>query len=210
MKVCELLLQDLSFGKGQLILVGGRPAMGKTSFARSVSLDLAFKGYKIGYYSLGHKREEWLECASKKMVAEDIANISIEIQDEVPRTVSDIENSCNGQIYDLVFVDYLQLIDREEDGIEEVVKALRRLADKMNIPIIVLSQLSRKIEEREDPIPLVNDLKSGGIDADLFDQVFLLYRGHYYDREEDPSKMMVVTKNGNEQLEWDYETLSVL
>lgn len=53
MKVCELLLQKLNFGKGQLILVGGRPAMGKTSFSRSVSVDLAIKGYRIGYYSLG-------------------------------------------------------------------------------------------------------------------------------------------------------------
>ena len=210
MKVCELLLQELSFGKNQLILVGGRPAMGKTSFARSVSMDLAVNGYKIGYYSLGLKREEWLECASKKMAAKDIETLSIEIQDEVPRAVSDIENSCNGKNYDLVFVDYLQLIDREEDGIDEVVKALRNLTNRLNVPIIVLSQLSRKIEEREDPIPLVDDLKSSGIDADMFDQVFLLYRGHYYDREEDPSKMLVVTKNGNEQLEWDYETLSVL
>lgn len=210
MKVCELLLQELTFGKGQLILVGGRPAMGKTSFARSVSMELAVKGYKIGYYSLGLNREEWLECASKKMAAEAFATLSIEIQDECPRTVSDIENSCNGQNYDMVVVDYLQLIDREEDGIEEVLKALRKLADTMSVPIIVLSQLSRKIEEREDPIPLVDDLKSSGIDADLFDQVFLLYRGHYYDREENPSKMLVVTKNRNEQLEWDYETLSVL
>ncbi len=210
MKVCELILPELSFGKGQLILVGGRPAMGKTSFARSVSMDLAAKGHKIGYYYLGLKREEWLECALKKMSTEDIASLSIEIQDDVPRTVANIENSCNGQNYDLVFVDYLQLIDREEDGIEEVVKALRELANKLCVPIIVLSQLSRKIEEREYPMPMVDDLKSGGIDADLFDQVFLLYRGHYYDREEDPSKMLVVTKNGKEQLEWDYETLSVL
>lgn len=210
MKVCELLLQELILGSGQLILVGGRPAMGKTSFARSVSMDLAVKGYRIGYYSLGLKRKEWLECASEKMSKEDFASLSIEIQDDTPRTVADIENSCNRQNYDLVIVDYLQLIDREEDGIEEVLKALRKLADKLSVPIIVLSQLSRKIEEREDPIPLVDDLKSSGIDADLFDQVFLLYRGHYYDREEDPSKMLVVMKNGNEQLEWDYETLSVL
>ena len=210
MKVCELLLQELRFGHGQLILVGGRPAMGKTSFARSVSMDLAVKGYKIGYYSLGLTCEEWLECASKRMVEKDITSLSIEVQDEVPRKVSDIEKSCNGQNYDLIFVDYLQLIDREEDGIEEVVKALHKLTNRLNVPIIVLSHLSRKIEEREVPIPLVDDLKSSGIDADMFDQVFLLYRGHYYDREEDPSKMLDVTKNGNEQLEWDYETLSVL
>lgn len=65
------------------------------------------------------------------MAAKDIAPLSIEIQDEVPRTVSDIENSCNGQNYDLIFVDYLQLIDREEDGIEEVVKALRKLTNRL-------------------------------------------------------------------------------
>ncbi len=57
---------------------------------------------------------------------------------------------------------------------------------------------------------MVADLKTGGIDADLFEQVFLLYRCHYYDRTEDPSRMIVVTKSGEEQLEWDYSSLSVL
>ena len=48
MKVCDLVLSELEFGKGQLLLVGGRPAMGKTSFARSVSIELAQKGHKVG------------------------------------------------------------------------------------------------------------------------------------------------------------------
>ena len=112
--------------------------------------------------------------------------------------------------YDLLIIDYLQLIDREEGSMEDIIRELRKLAESMSLPIIVLSQLSRQIEVRDDHMQKKEDLKAGGIDEDLFEQVFLLYRSHYYDREADPTELIVVKKNDSEQLEWDYNSLSVL
>ena len=210
MKVCDLILQEIEFGKGRLFLVGGRPAMGKTSFARCVSIEMAQKGHRVGYFSLEIKKDEWNEKASKNRPSIEISSLPIDVLDEVPMTIADIKKSANEQAYDLLIIDYLQLIDREEGSIEEIIKGLRKLADSLELPIVVLSQLSRQIEIRENHMPMVDDLKLSGIDSDMFDQVFLLYRGHYYDREDDPTKMVVVKKNGSEQLEWDYDSLSVL
>ena len=210
MRVCELLEKEIEFGKAQLILVGGRPAMGKTSFARSTSVAMAEKGYKIGYYSLELNRNEWFGRASNIRSAEEIENLPIDILDEVPKSADEIEANSIDQGYDLLIIDYLQLVDRGEGSLDDVIRSIRKLADELSIPVFVLSQLTRNIETRDNHMPMVEDLKAGGIDESLFDQVFLLYRGHYYDREEDPSKLIVVKKNGEEQLEWDYDSLSVL
>ena len=75
MRVCELLEKEIEFGKAQLILVGGRPAMGKTSFARSTSVVMAEKGYKIGYFSLELNRNEWFGRASNIRSTEEIENL---------------------------------------------------------------------------------------------------------------------------------------
>lgn len=210
MKVCDLLLKELKLGNGQMILVGGRPAMGKTSFARSTSVAMAEKGYRISYFSLELNRDEWIKRASNIDNAEKISALSIDIFDDVPKSVSEIKANCADKKYDLLIVDYLQLIDRGEDSSEDVIKELRKLADELCIPVLVLSQLTRNIENRDNHKPMISDLAAGGIDENLFDQVFLLYRSHYYDREADPTKLIVVLKDGEEQLEWDYESLSVL
>lgn len=210
MKVCDLLEKEIEFGMAQLILVGGRPAMGKTSFARSTSVAMAEKGYKIGYFSLELTRNEWLGRASNIRSTEKIENLTIDILDEVPKSADEIESNSVDKGYDLLIIDYLQLVDRGEGSLDDVIRSIRKLADKLSIPVIVLSQLTRNIETRDSHMPMVEDLKAGGIDEKLFDQVFLLYRGHYYDREEDPSQLIVVKKNGKEQLEWDYDSLSVL
>ena len=210
MKVCDLLEKEIKFGKAQLILVGGRPAMGKTSFARSTSVVLAEKGYKIGYFSLELNRNEWLGRASNIKSAEEIVKLPIDILDEVPRSAEEIEADSVEKNYDLLIIDYLQLVDRGDGSLNDVIRSVRNLADKLSIPVIVLSQLTRNIEMRDNHMPKIEDLKAGGIEEKLFDQVFLLYRGHYYNREEDPTKLIVVKKTGEEQLEWDYESLSVL
>ncbi len=210
MKVCDMIMQEVEFGKGQLLLVGGRPSMGKTSFARSVAVEMAKNGSKVGYVTLEMSRDQLLKQAAKNKSSATMAGPQIDIIDEAPESVADIEKNCAGQGYDMLIIDYLQLIDREESSIEEVTKKLRKLADKLSCPVFVLSQLSRQIENREDHMPRVDDIAAGGINPALFEQVFLLYRGYYYDRTVDPARLVVVKKDGKEELEWDYESLSVL
>ena len=90
---------------------------------------------------------------------------------------------------DLVIVDYLQLmsIEGKTEGRQQEVSALSRmlkqLAREMECPVIVLSQLSRAVEQRMDHRPQLSDLReSGAIEQDA-DIVMFLYRDEYYNPE---------------------------
>ena len=93
----------------------------------------------------------------------------------------------------LVVIDYLQLLDvsnpavaaNRQQAVSEISRKLKLLAKDLDVPVIALSQLSRKVEERTDHEPQLSDLReSGSIEQDA-DIVMFLNRKDYYDREQD-------------------------
>ena len=90
----------------------------------------------------------------------------------------------------LIIIDYLQLIqgsaknaNNRVQEIAEISRSLKILAKEFNVPVIALSQLSRAVEARDDPRPMLSDLrKSGSIEQDA-DIVMFLYRDDYYNQE---------------------------
>jgi len=87
----------------------------------------------------------------------------------------------------LCVIDYLQLIngngnkDRQNE-VSEISRQIKQIARETNIPIVCLSQLSRKAEAREDKRPMMSDLRdSGAIEQDA-DIISFLYREDYYDK----------------------------
>ncbi len=90
---------------------------------------------------------------------------------------------------DLILVDYLQLMhvpgcNNRYDEIGQISRALKLTARELNVPVVVLSQLSRGPESREDHRPRLSDLReSGNIEQDA-DVVLLLYRGDYYEQDQ--------------------------
>ncbi len=105
----------------------------------------------------------------------------------------------------LVLIDYLQLIDDKSSSdriqqISQISRSLKALARELNVPIIALSQLSRKVEERKDRTPMLSDLReSGAIEQDA-DVVMFIYREEYYDKENPDLKnkaQIVVAKQRN-------------
>ncbi len=122
-----------------------------------------------------------------------LSKAEIYIDDTPGISVLEMKNKCRRlkteKGLDLVIVDYLQLmsIEGKTEGRQQEVSTLSRmlkqLAREMECPVIVLSQLSRAVEQRTDHRPQLSDLReSGAIEQDA-DIVMFLYRDEYYNPE---------------------------
>jgi replicative DNA helicase len=102
-------------------------------------------------------------------------------------------------------VDYLQLLsgsgsyranESRQLEISEISRGMKNLARELNIPILCLSQLSRKVEERQGHRPMMSDLReSGSLEQDS-DVVMFLFRREYYDKNDKPGMAeLIIAKN---------------
>lgn len=126
----------------------------------------------------------------------------------------------------LIVIDYLQLIiasktsgDNRQQEVAEISRKLKQLAREIDVPIIAVAQLSRRVELRENKRPMMSDIReSGAIEQDA-DLISFLYRPDYYQREDESSDNrktisiceLIIAKHrqgatGNVKLNFDLET----
>lgn len=105
----------------------------------------------------------------------------------------------------LIVIDYLQLmstgrnVENRATELSEISRSVKALAKELQVPIIALSQLSRKVEERNDKRPLMSDLReSGAIEQDA-DIIMMMYREEYYnkDTQDKGSAEVIIGKHRN-------------
>lgn len=137
-------------------------------------------------------RKDWDRIT---MALDELNNTKIVIDDTPGISLMEMRNKCRRlkaeQGLDLVVIDYLQLMslqgktDNRQQEISTISRNLKLLAREMDCPVIVLSQLSRAPEQRQDHRPILSDLReSGSIEQDA-DIVIFLYRDDYYNENTD-------------------------
>ncbi len=220
-------LDDLTSGfqKSDLIIIAGRPSMGKTAFALNITQHIAIeKGIPVAVFSLEMAKEQ----LSLRMLASEakvnsqrlrkgflgetdwpklttaagrLSEAPIFIDDTPAITVLEMKAKARRLKSEtdlgLIVLDYLQLMrgikfkDSREQEISEISRSLKALAKELNIPVVALSQLNRRVEDRTNKRPQLADLReSGAIEQDA-DVITFIYRDEVYNRSEDnPEKGM--------------------
>ena len=200
---------------GEMIIVAGRPSMGKTSLALNIAEHIAaVEKIPVAIFSLEMGRQQIAErflCSvsqidsqkvRKGLLAEEDYRMLADACDELAKAPIYIDDTSTLTPLELrakarrlksmhriqcVIVDYLQLmsigdrrIESRQQEITEISRYIKALARELNIPVVVLSQLNRASEGREDHRPRMSDLReSGAIEQDA-DVVILLHREDYY------------------------------
>lgn len=202
---------------GDLIVIASRPAMGKSTLAINILRNVAIKEKKpVLLFSLENSKETIIN----KLSIRNSMDASIFIDASVPQTINNIfKKSCELkgiENIELIIIDYLQLIQfnknkvlSRDNEIKEILKMLKTLAKKLDIPIIITSQLSRKPEERNDKRPVITDFNNTAPSIlDYADKILFLYRDSYYNKDNKSNMTdIIVAKNENDEigtikLEW--------
>ena len=158
--------------------------------------------------------DDWVKLATS---AGYLSSLPLYIDDTASMTVQQMKAKLRRtKNLGLVIIDYLQLMestsrsDNRVTVISEITRQLKVMAKELNVPVILLSQLSRAVESRTDKRPMLSDLReSGSIEQDA-DIVLFLYREAYYNKESQRQNISecIVAKNrhgetGTVELIWD-------
>lgn len=199
---------------GELIVIAGRPSMGKSSLAACIAEHVAWD-HSVALYSLEMSREEigervlsWHERdRGPDEAAGRLLNLQLYIDTPPTLTIGGLRVRLRRQKRKhglaLAVVDYLQLMtgkgETRTQEIGSISRGLKQLAREFEIPIVAVCQINRGVENRQDKRPLLSDLReSGDIEQDS-DIVVMVYRDDYYNPDS-PAKgtaEVIVRKHRN-------------
>jgi replicative DNA helicase len=220
-------IDDITSGlqKSDLVIIAGRPSMGKTSLALNIAQYAALEAnVPVAIFSLEMSKEQLALRMLSSEARVDSQRIRRGFLGEAdwPRLITAAGRLSEAQIFiddssaitalemkakarrlkstvdlGLIILDYLQLMrgggyrESREQEISEISRSLKALAKELNVPVVALSQLNRKLEDRTNKRPQMADLRdSGAIEQDA-DLIAFIYRDEVYEKsEENPEKGM--------------------
>lgn len=210
---------------GNLVIIAGRPSMGKTAFAINIAQHCVLKSRKaVGIFSLEMSEQEIITRMLSSLSSVPLSNIStgqlsnenffrvneainqlrtapVFISEKNLLTAFDVQIAARRLKHQrpdlsLIILDYIQLMSGTTKKLEyrtrelgEISRSLKALSRELDIPVVALSQLSRRVEERNDKRPVMSDLRdSGEIEQDA-DLVICMYRDSVYTRKTNDLQM---------------------
>ena len=215
----DLDQKTAGFQPSDLIIVAGRPSMGKTALCLNIVQYAAIeKRVPTAIFSLEMSKEQLvirMLCSEAQvegtrirtgfltesdwprltLAAGNLSDAPIYIDDTAALTAIELRGKARRLKADyglgMIVIDYLQLMrgrssaESRQQEISEISRGLKALAKELRIPVIAVSQLSRRTEERQGMRPQLSDLReSGAIEQDA-DVILFLYRDEVYNRAED-------------------------
>lgn len=199
---------------GQLIVLAARPAMGKTALMLHFARHAAYKGHSVCMYQLemsaisladrmifaveeidtfAYKTGEFADWDKLWSAQSKLSKLPIFIDANPKVSMSYIRNHARvmrkkGKC-DIIYIDYLQLVDMEdkknrEQEVAKVSRQCKMLSKELDVPVVLLAQLNREVEADKTKRPELRHLReSGAIEQDA-DVVLFPYRAAYYGIEE--------------------------
>jgi len=206
------------FQRRDMIVIAGRPSMGKTALAMNIaehvgvnlalpvlifSLEMSSPQLAMRFLA-SRSRIDLSKLRSANLTDDDWSRLTVGLQalhgtnihidengmisaNELRARARRVHRECKG--LGLIVIDYIQMISSPQNNenrateLGVISRLLKGLAKELDVPVVVLSQLSRKVEERTDKRPMMSDLReSGAIEQDA-DLIMLIYRDDYYTKE---------------------------
>ncbi len=221
--------------RGSLVVVAGRPAMGKTSLVTNIAKNVAqLHELPVCFFSLEMSKEQMtyrflsmevgietgrlrtgrLEQDEWPILGkgiESLGDLPLFICDKGSITVNEMlaksqeikEKWGNGEL-GLVVIDFVQLMDgpnneSRDEELSKIILDLKEMAKILDAPVVLMSQLNRHAEYRENKRPMLSDLRETAALESHADIVVMLYRDEYYNPESDEKGIteLIICKHRN-------------